>query len=121
MRKFQKSKVAARAKPNRAPKSAKRTVPVPKPRPLNATQPERIATSRGGVADMIGLGLSSINALIKRGEFDIVHVGRRTLVMIASVHAFLERQAAKERGQPSRGEPASIARSRRPTATAPAE
>jgi len=41
---------------------------------------------------MLGLSRSKFYMLLADGEFEIVKVGRCTLVVVASLHRFVERQ-----------------------------
>jgi hypothetical protein len=108
------SKAAKRAKPNNRPKSAKRRV-------TSLSPSERLAVSVYTACDMTSLGLSSIWSQIRKREIEVIHVGKRCLVLVASLHAFIERQAAMERGRYATGEPASLARGHKSASSALAE
>jgi hypothetical protein len=83
---------------------------------------ERITTTPKGTSEMLNLGLTRIWGLIREGEIEAFHVGRRCLVLVASIHAFAERRAKLERDHPVIGGPASLARARarKSAATPPA-
>ena len=53
---------------------------------------EAIATSINDTAKALGLGRTSIYALIREGRLETVKLGRRTLVKVASVRHLLESQ-----------------------------
>lgn len=41
---------------------------------------------------MTGLSRSRLYLLMNQGELDVIKVGRNTLIVIASIEAFIERQ-----------------------------
>jgi hypothetical protein len=43
-------------------------------------------------AGMLGLGLTTVWGLISAQELDVIYVGRRTLVVVASMERFVERR-----------------------------
>lgn len=53
---------------------------------------EPIATSINDAAKALGLGRTSIYALIREGRLETVKLGRRTLVRIASIRRLLDGQ-----------------------------
>lgn len=54
---------------------------------------EPIATSVNGAAKALGLGRTSIYALINEGRLEKVKLGRRTLITVASIHDLIARQS----------------------------
>ena len=42
-------------------------------------------------SDVSGIGRTTLYELIKKGEIESVHVGRRTLIIAASLHLYLDR------------------------------
>ncbi len=53
---------------------------------------EAITTSIKDTAKALGLGRTSIYALIREGRLETIKLGRRTLVKVDSVRRLLERQ-----------------------------
>ena len=53
-------------------------------------RPEPIAVSVATALGILGLGRSKFYELIQDDEIEIVKVGRRTLVLMASIHSFIE-------------------------------
>ncbi len=53
---------------------------------------EPIATSISDTAKALGLGRTSIYALIREGRLETIKLGRRTLVRIASIRRLLDGQ-----------------------------
>jgi hypothetical protein len=51
-------------------------------------------------AKMLGLGLTSTWSLIKAKRLDVVYIGRRTLVVVASIDSFIESLSTSE-GKPT--------------------
>lgn len=43
-------------------------------------------------AELLGIGRTKVYALINAGEIDAVKIGGSTLVVVASIHALVERQ-----------------------------
>ena len=50
-----------------------------------------IVTSINDTAKAIGLGRTSIYALIREGRLDTIKLGRRTLVRVESIHRLIEK------------------------------
>lgn len=59
-------------------------VPPASPRPLTVA----VRTAAG----MLGLGPTTVWGLISAQELDVIRVGRRTLVVVASMELFVERR-----------------------------
>jgi len=51
---------------------------------------EPILTSVAEAAKALGIGRTSIYALIREGRIDVVKLGRRTLVKLASIRRLLD-------------------------------
>ncbi len=45
----------------------------------------------------IGMSRSTTYELVARGELEVVHIGRRALIPVSSVDAFVERLRAEQR------------------------
>jgi excisionase family DNA binding protein len=45
-----------------------------------------------GGADMLALSRSKFHQLVQAGEFEVVRIGRRLLVTVESIDAYIERQ-----------------------------
>jgi excisionase family DNA binding protein len=56
---------------------------------------EQVLFSILDVARMLGVGRSTVYLLIARDELPVVHVGRRTLVHVDSVHEYVSRLRAE--------------------------
>jgi len=54
--------------------------------------PEPITVRVPTALQMLGLSRSKFYMLMADGEFEIIKVGRCTLVVVASLHRFVERQ-----------------------------
>ena len=119
---MRKSKSPARAKPNNPPKSAKRAAFKSRPNRTAATLPrsEKITTSVNGTSEITDLCRTKIWDLIRKGELETIHVRKRCLVIVASIHAFIERQAKRQRGSPPSHGPASLVKARKLASSAPA-
>ena len=50
-------------------------------------------------AGYLGLGITSIYHLLNRGEIETVTVGRRRLLLTASLDAYIERKRAEQSGE----------------------
>jgi len=61
------------------------------PGPITVRVPTAVA--------MLGLSRAKFYLLLADGEFEIVKVGRCTLVVVASLHRFVERQLLNQRLQ----------------------
>ncbi len=68
----------------------RRTTP-PKP----TKEPDPITVRVPTALQMLGLSRSKFYMLLADGEFEIIKVGRCTLVVVASLHGFVERQAER--------------------------
>jgi hypothetical protein len=66
--------------------------------------PAPIAISVPDAAVMLGIGITSAWALVRRGEFDVLRVGRRTLVLLESLHAYARKLAAEQKAKPLMGD-----------------
>lgn len=60
--------------------------------PFAAKDPVPITVRIPTALQMLGLSRSKFDMLVADGEFEIVKVGRCTLVVVASLHRFVERQ-----------------------------
>jgi excisionase family DNA binding protein len=49
-----------------------------------------------GGADMLGLSRSKFHQLVQQGDFDVVRIGRRLLVTVSSVDAYIERKRREQ-------------------------
>ena len=58
-----------------------------------SNQPRVVAQAE--VTQMLGLSRSKFYMLVADGEFEILKVGRCTLVLVASLHRFVERQRSR--------------------------
>jgi len=56
------------------------------------SEPDPITVRVPTAVRMLGLSRSKFYMLLADGEFEIVKVGRCTLVVVASLHRFVERQ-----------------------------
>jgi len=65
-----------------------------KHRPTTPPHVEPILTTIEGVKVLTGLGGTSIWAMIQRGELKTCRFGRRTMVVVASVHEMIARRQA---------------------------
>jgi hypothetical protein len=65
-------------------------------KPRRTTEPhvEPILTSLAGAKVVTGLGGTSIWALIKQGELRTVKFGRRTMIVVSSIHEMIARRQA---------------------------
>lgn len=71
--------------------------PVGRSRPLTSTRRTRLTrmTYRiDEVAEMLGLGRTTIFKLLEQGELRRVKVGARTLILASDVDALIQRRAA---------------------------
>lgn len=68
----------------------RRTTP-PKP----TKEPDPITVRVPTALQMLGQSRSKFYMLLADGEFEIIKVGRCTLVVVASLHGFVERQAER--------------------------
>jgi excisionase family DNA binding protein len=55
---------------------------------------QRLAVGVEHAADMLGIGRSSVFALLKEGTLKSVKVGKRRLILVSEVQAFLDRLQA---------------------------
>lgn len=62
---------------------------------LTADVVERLAVGVEEAADMLGIGRSSVFALMNAGDLKSLKVGKRRLIAVAELRAFLERQARR--------------------------
>lgn len=62
---------------------------------------EPLTLSINEAARVLGLGRTSIYALIADGRLDVVKIGRRTLVTTDSIHRLIESQS--KRSMPDHG------------------
>jgi excisionase family DNA binding protein len=51
---------------------------------------QRITVPLKTALDMLGVGRTTFYSLIAQGEIDVIKVGRSTLVVVASIKAFVE-------------------------------
>jgi excisionase family DNA binding protein len=58
-----------------------------------AVQGERLSVGVEEAAEMLGVGRSSVFTLVKDGALKSFKVGKRRLIAVAELQAFLERQA----------------------------
>ena len=68
--------------------------PEPKRRPTRRKEPERLAVPVDDACTITGLSRSSIYDLIADGRLKSVMIGRRRLVLMRSIEALLQPQAA---------------------------
>lgn len=54
--------------------------------------PEPITVRIPTALEMLGLSRSKFYELLAQGEFEIIKVGRSSLVVVASLHSFVDRQ-----------------------------
>lgn len=54
--------------------------------------PEPITVRIPTALEMLGLSRSKFYELLAQGQFEIIKVGRCSLVVVASLHSFVERQ-----------------------------
>ena len=52
---------------------------------------DRRLVGLNGGADMLGLSRSKFHLLVQAGVFDVVRIGRRLLVTVDSIDAYIER------------------------------
>lgn len=52
---------------------------------------QKLLFAIGDVCSALTIGRTSVYELIKRGDLDVVHIGRRCLVTAESMRAFVER------------------------------
>lgn len=57
---------------------------------------QRGALSRDDAADYISLGISKLDELLTAGEIDKVKIGRRTVVPVKSLDAYIEANLVRE-------------------------
>ena len=58
----------------------------------SAKEPDPLTVRVPTAVQMLGLSRSKFYLLLADGEFEIIKVGRCTLVVVASLHRFVERQ-----------------------------
>jgi len=63
--------------------------------PAITKDPEPITVRIPTALQMLGLSRSKFYMLVADGEFEILKVGRCTLVLVASLHRFVERQRSR--------------------------
>lgn len=66
--------------------------------PSRVSVPEPITVRVGDAVRMTGLSRSRVYLLIAEGELETAKVGRNTLVLVASIKAFIERRRADTAG-----------------------
>lgn len=54
---------------------------------------ETITTSINGAAKALGIGRTTIYALIRDGKLETVKLGRRTLIKVGSIHNLINRSS----------------------------
>lgn len=59
--------------------------------------PERLSVGVEEAAEMLSIGRSSVFALVKEGLLHSVKVGKRRLIAVSELRAFLDRQGRKAR------------------------
>jgi excisionase family DNA binding protein len=47
-------------------------------------------------ADMLGLSRAKFHQMVQAGDFDMVRIGRRVLVTVASIDAYIARKRAEQ-------------------------
>ena len=57
--------------------------------------PERLSVGIEEAAEMLGVGRSSVFGLVKDGLLRSIKIGKRRLIPLTELRAFLERQAHK--------------------------
>ena len=63
--------------------------------PTSAKPETKLATSIGDGAQRIGVGISTMKLILARNDVKSVRIGRRRLVLLASLNEYLERLAAE--------------------------
>jgi excisionase family DNA binding protein len=64
----------------------------------NQTLPTTSAVSRREFARQLGIGISTVKPLLAKGEIRSFQVGRRRLIPVAEIAAFIERRLADTGG-----------------------
>jgi excisionase family DNA binding protein len=52
---------------------------------------DRRLVGLNGAADMLGLSRAKVHLLVQEGEFETLRIGRRLLITVESIDAFIER------------------------------
>jgi excisionase family DNA binding protein len=61
---------------------------------------ESLAISINDTAKVLGIGRSSVYALIKSGDLDTMKIGRRTLLTTESIRRLAQSRSSKPRNKP---------------------
>ena len=62
---------------------------------MSATQTQVILISQAEAARLLGVERTTIWRMCRRGDLERVHIGRRALITLASVDAFVESQVER--------------------------
>ena len=62
---------------------------------MSATQTQVILISQAEAARLLGVERTTICRMCRRGDLELVHIGRRALITMASVDAFVESQVQR--------------------------